>query len=183
MRYYNCYSAWKGRACCTEDIYVEPEWRGKGVGTALWARLTEVSTVDDMHHNPHPVCAVTTDVTCLQGLCAVSMSRLTRVRVVSHDVTPHQGTCCQCETPNQCTCRQKVTPHQGVCFQCVMPHEGMCCQHVTPRQGTCCQYVTRHQGMCCDPATPHQVRCSDLTKVCTHCLTKIMTDVMSRLPV
>ena len=169
MRYYNCYSAWKGRACCMEDIYVEPEWRGKGVGTALWARLTKVSTVDDMHHNPPPVCAVTTDVTCLQGLCAVSMSLLTRVRVVSHDVTPHHGTCRQsrchaspkyvsspchaspryvlkhvtCYVMPQVTCCHHVTLHQRTCCHYAMPHHGTCCHHTMPYQGACCHASSR----------------------------------------
>ncbi|KAK7482850.1 hypothetical protein BaRGS_00025883 [Batillaria attramentaria] len=41
VMYYYTYSPWRGRACCMEDIYVEPAWRGKGVGTALWAEVTK----------------------------------------------------------------------------------------------------------------------------------------------
>ena len=40
--YYYAYSPLKGRIGHMEDIYVHPAWRGSGVGTALWARLTKV---------------------------------------------------------------------------------------------------------------------------------------------
>lgn len=39
--YYYAYSTWKGRVLYMEDLYVKPEFRGKGIGTQLWKAVTE----------------------------------------------------------------------------------------------------------------------------------------------
>lgn len=39
--YYIRYSTWKGQRLYLEDIYVDPEMRGKGIGALLFERLIE----------------------------------------------------------------------------------------------------------------------------------------------
>ncbi|XP_030042768.1 thialysine N-epsilon-acetyltransferase [Microcaecilia unicolor] len=40
--YFFTYSTWKGRALFLEDLYVMPEFRGKGIGTKLMSKVAEV---------------------------------------------------------------------------------------------------------------------------------------------
>ncbi|CAG2186262.1 SAT [Mytilus edulis] len=40
--YYYSYSTWEGRSIYMEDLYVKPEFRGKGIGTQLWKSVTKV---------------------------------------------------------------------------------------------------------------------------------------------
>ncbi|XP_027035249.2 diamine acetyltransferase 2b isoform X1 [Tachysurus fulvidraco] len=40
--YFYSYSTWKGRSIYMEDLYVMPEFRGKGVGKALMASVAQV---------------------------------------------------------------------------------------------------------------------------------------------
>ncbi|XP_070537769.1 thialysine N-epsilon-acetyltransferase-like [Ptychodera flava] len=40
--FFYAYSTWDGRMMYLEDIYVTPEFRGKGIGTALIKRILEV---------------------------------------------------------------------------------------------------------------------------------------------
>ncbi|MCJ8748326.1 hypothetical protein PDJAM_G00163660 [Pangasius djambal] len=40
--YFYTYSTWKGRSIYMEDLYVMPEFRGKGVGKALMASVAQV---------------------------------------------------------------------------------------------------------------------------------------------
>lgn len=37
--YHPIYSTWQGRSLYLEDLYVQPAWRGRGLGTALLARV------------------------------------------------------------------------------------------------------------------------------------------------
>jgi diamine N-acetyltransferase len=41
------YSTFEGRSIHMEDIYVDPDFRGKGVGTRLWQTVAQVSTLVD----------------------------------------------------------------------------------------------------------------------------------------
>ncbi|XP_076435417.1 thialysine N-epsilon-acetyltransferase-like [Babylonia areolata] len=41
--YFYIYSTWEGKACHMEDLYVTPEWRSKGIGTALWVEATKTA--------------------------------------------------------------------------------------------------------------------------------------------
>ncbi|KAK7482871.1 hypothetical protein BaRGS_00025904 [Batillaria attramentaria] len=45
--FFYIYSTWEGRACYMEDLYVTPEWRGKGIGTALWVEVTKIALSKD----------------------------------------------------------------------------------------------------------------------------------------
>ncbi|KAK3094924.1 hypothetical protein FSP39_007931, partial [Pinctada imbricata] len=45
--YYFTYSTWEGRSLYMEDLYVTPTWRGKGVGTQLWAYVSKVAVNKD----------------------------------------------------------------------------------------------------------------------------------------
>ncbi|KAK7176987.1 hypothetical protein R3I93_001052 [Phoxinus phoxinus] len=40
--YFYTYSSWKGRAVYMEDLYVMPEFRGKGIGKALMAKVSQL---------------------------------------------------------------------------------------------------------------------------------------------
>nr|XP_057922126.1 diamine acetyltransferase 1-like isoform X1 [Doryrhamphus excisus] len=40
--YFYSYSAWRGRAVYMEDLYVMPEFRGKGVGKALMSKVAQL---------------------------------------------------------------------------------------------------------------------------------------------
>ncbi|XP_055053912.2 thialysine N-epsilon-acetyltransferase [Misgurnus anguillicaudatus] len=40
--YFYTYSSWKGRAVYMEDLYVMPEFRGKGIGKALMAKVAQL---------------------------------------------------------------------------------------------------------------------------------------------
>ncbi|XP_046905019.1 diamine acetyltransferase 1-like isoform X1 [Hypomesus transpacificus] len=40
--YFFSYSSWKGRAVYMEDLYVMPEFRGKGIGKALMSKVAQV---------------------------------------------------------------------------------------------------------------------------------------------
>ncbi|XP_056317195.1 thialysine N-epsilon-acetyltransferase-like [Danio aesculapii] len=40
--YFYMYSSWKGRAVYMEDLYVMPEFRGKGIGKALMAKVSQL---------------------------------------------------------------------------------------------------------------------------------------------
>jgi GNAT superfamily N-acetyltransferase len=40
----DCYSTWRGRQLYLEDLYVRPQFRGKGIGTALMARVAKLAT-------------------------------------------------------------------------------------------------------------------------------------------
>jgi len=37
--YFYAYSTWEGKAIYMEDIYVQPDFRGKGIGTKLWKKV------------------------------------------------------------------------------------------------------------------------------------------------
>jgi len=41
---FDCYSTWRGRLMFLEDLYVRPEFRGKGIATALLARVARLAT-------------------------------------------------------------------------------------------------------------------------------------------
>ncbi|KAJ8416651.1 hypothetical protein AAFF_G00325290 [Aldrovandia affinis] len=41
--YFYTYSSWKGRSVYMEDLYVMPEFRGKGIGKALMSKIAQVS--------------------------------------------------------------------------------------------------------------------------------------------
>ncbi|XP_027143983.1 diamine acetyltransferase 2 [Larimichthys crocea] len=41
--YFYSYSSWKGRAIYMEDLYVMPEFRGKGIGKALMRKVAQVT--------------------------------------------------------------------------------------------------------------------------------------------
>ncbi|MBN3299297.1 thialysine N-epsilon-acetyltransferase isoform X2 [Amia ocellicauda] len=41
--YFYSYSSWKGKALYMEDLYVMPEFRGKGIGKALLKRVAQIS--------------------------------------------------------------------------------------------------------------------------------------------
>ncbi|KAL8602074.1 hypothetical protein ACOMHN_007344 [Nucella lapillus] len=43
VMYYYTYSPWFGRTCTMEDFYVAEGWRKKGIGTALWAKVTQIA--------------------------------------------------------------------------------------------------------------------------------------------
>src|SRR6516165_5210093 len=38
------YSTWRGREIFLEDLYVRPDFRGKGIATALMAKVAKVAT-------------------------------------------------------------------------------------------------------------------------------------------
>ncbi|XP_041094329.1 thialysine N-epsilon-acetyltransferase-like isoform X2 [Polyodon spathula] len=40
--YYFTYCTWKGRVVYMEDLYVMPEFRGKGIGKALMSRIAQI---------------------------------------------------------------------------------------------------------------------------------------------
>ncbi|XP_076829540.1 thialysine N-epsilon-acetyltransferase-like [Brachyhypopomus gauderio] len=40
--YFYTYSSWKGRAVYMEDLYVMPEFRGKGIGKALMSKVAQL---------------------------------------------------------------------------------------------------------------------------------------------
>uniref|UniRef100_A0AAZ3P8M1 N-acetyltransferase domain-containing protein n=1 Tax=Oncorhynchus tshawytscha TaxID=74940 RepID=A0AAZ3P8M1_ONCTS len=40
--YFYTYSTWKGRSVYMEDLYVMPDFRGKGIGTGLMAKVAQV---------------------------------------------------------------------------------------------------------------------------------------------
>ncbi|KAM9836500.1 thialysine N-epsilon-acetyltransferase [Aulostomus maculatus] len=40
--YFYSYSSWKGRAVYMEDLYVMPEFRGKGIGKALMSKVAQL---------------------------------------------------------------------------------------------------------------------------------------------
>ncbi|KAJ8008337.1 hypothetical protein DPEC_G00103780 [Dallia pectoralis] len=40
--YFYSYSSWKGRAVYMEDLYVMPEFRGKGIGKALMSKVAQM---------------------------------------------------------------------------------------------------------------------------------------------
>ncbi|CDQ62241.1 unnamed protein product [Oncorhynchus mykiss] len=40
--YFYTYSSWKGRALYMEDLYVMPEFRGKGIGKALMSKVAQL---------------------------------------------------------------------------------------------------------------------------------------------
>lgn len=39
--YFFIYSTWEGKAIWMEDLYVKPEFRGKGIGAQLWKAVAE----------------------------------------------------------------------------------------------------------------------------------------------
>ncbi|XP_070213186.1 thialysine N-epsilon-acetyltransferase-like isoform X3 [Littorina saxatilis] len=41
--YYYIYSTWEGKSCYMEDLYVIPQCRGKGAGTAMWVEVTKIA--------------------------------------------------------------------------------------------------------------------------------------------
>ncbi|XP_048885320.1 thialysine N-epsilon-acetyltransferase isoform X1 [Brienomyrus brachyistius] len=40
--YFFAYSSWKGRSVYMEDLYVMPEYRGKGIGKALMSKIAQL---------------------------------------------------------------------------------------------------------------------------------------------
>ena len=137
--YYYAYSSLKGRIGHMEDIYVHPAWRGSGVGTALWARLTKVRCTvtpgqgTELSHLAEVRCTVTPG----QG---TERSHLAKVR--NCHTWPRYGTV----TPGQCMlyCHlanvRTDTPDQGMyCHtwpRYVMPHLLKVRCTVTSGQGT-----------------------------------------------
>jgi ribosomal protein S18 acetylase RimI-like enzyme len=47
--YYIRYSTWKGQRLYLEDIYVEPEYRGRGIGSLLMGRLMAETKARGLH--------------------------------------------------------------------------------------------------------------------------------------
>ncbi|KAL8625028.1 hypothetical protein ACOMHN_012037 [Nucella lapillus] len=45
--YYYIYSIWEGKCCFMQDLYVIPQWRSKGIGTALWVEATKIALSKD----------------------------------------------------------------------------------------------------------------------------------------
>ncbi|MCJ8731528.1 hypothetical protein PDJAM_G00200550 [Pangasius djambal] len=43
--YFYTYSSWKGRAVFMEDLYVMPEFRGKGIGKALMSKIAQLRDI------------------------------------------------------------------------------------------------------------------------------------------
>lgn len=41
--YYTSYSTWKGRCLYLEDLYVQPEFRGTGIGKALFLKVKSIA--------------------------------------------------------------------------------------------------------------------------------------------
>ena len=41
--YFWTYSTWEGKAVYMEDLYVSPDWRGKGAGKALWRACVQAA--------------------------------------------------------------------------------------------------------------------------------------------
>jgi len=44
--FFNSYSTWRGRQMFLEDLYVRPQFRRKGIATALMARVAKVATAE-----------------------------------------------------------------------------------------------------------------------------------------
>eukprot|EP01080_Neovahlkampfia_damariscottae_P002964 gene2964-4974_t len=42
--YFFSYSTWKGKCLYLEDLYVQPEYRGKSIGTTLLAHLSKIAS-------------------------------------------------------------------------------------------------------------------------------------------
>ena len=47
--YYYVYSTWKGRMIYLEDFVLEPEYRRRGIGQALWNELLATGRANDCH--------------------------------------------------------------------------------------------------------------------------------------
>uniref|UniRef100_A0A3B4GYC4 Spermidine/spermine N1-acetyltransferase family member 2 n=1 Tax=Pundamilia nyererei TaxID=303518 RepID=A0A3B4GYC4_9CICH len=47
--YFYSYSSWSGRAIYMEDLYVMPEFRGKGVGKALMSKVAQLALAAGCH--------------------------------------------------------------------------------------------------------------------------------------
>ncbi|CAI5669069.1 unnamed protein product [Oreochromis niloticus] len=47
--YFYAYSSWSGRAIYMEDLYVMPEFRGKGVGKALMSKVAQLALAAGCH--------------------------------------------------------------------------------------------------------------------------------------
>uniref|UniRef100_A0AAZ1XW46 N-acetyltransferase domain-containing protein n=1 Tax=Oreochromis aureus TaxID=47969 RepID=A0AAZ1XW46_OREAU len=47
--YFYAYSSWSGRAIYMEDLYVMPEFRGKGVGKALMSKVAQLGLAAGCH--------------------------------------------------------------------------------------------------------------------------------------
>uniref|UniRef100_A0A669C1H7 Diamine acetyltransferase 2 n=1 Tax=Oreochromis niloticus TaxID=8128 RepID=A0A669C1H7_ORENI len=47
--YFYSYSSWSGRAIYMEDLYVMPEFRGKGVGKALMSKVAQLGLAAGCH--------------------------------------------------------------------------------------------------------------------------------------
>ncbi|XP_030609181.1 diamine acetyltransferase 2-like [Archocentrus centrarchus] len=47
--YYYSYSSWKGRSIYMQDLYVMPEFRGKGVGKTLMSKVAQLALAAGCH--------------------------------------------------------------------------------------------------------------------------------------
>lgn len=45
--FFYIYSTWEGKAIWMEDLYVQPQYRGKGYGTKLWQAVAKQAQLDD----------------------------------------------------------------------------------------------------------------------------------------
>ncbi|KAJ8303819.1 hypothetical protein KUTeg_018612 [Tegillarca granosa] len=41
------YSTWEGKFIHMEDLYVKPEYRGKGIGLSLWKAATKIAVEEN----------------------------------------------------------------------------------------------------------------------------------------
>lgn len=41
--FFRCYSTWRGAGLYLEDLFIRPEFRGRGIGTALFARVARAA--------------------------------------------------------------------------------------------------------------------------------------------
>jgi GNAT superfamily N-acetyltransferase len=45
--FFNYYSTWRGTGFYLEDLFVRPDYRGHGIGTALLARVAQIAAEED----------------------------------------------------------------------------------------------------------------------------------------